>query len=224
VSNAGPQQAENVSFTVLFPDSWGSFANPAGCTVTFGPTRMTCALGSIAAGATKSVSFDVSWRDPGPSELTVTATAARPPDPNTANNTDTFTTTVSAPQADLAVDISANRTTAVAGEPGPLYTVSVSNAGPQQAENVSFTVLFPDSWGSFANPAGCTVTFGPTRMTCALGSIAAGATKSLSFDVSWRDPGPSELTVTTTATRPPDPNTANNTDTVTTTVSAPAHL
>jgi uncharacterized repeat protein (TIGR01451 family) len=222
VSNAGPQTAENVSFTVLFPDGWGSFAVPPGCTVDFGPTRLTCPLGSIPAGGSVSRSFDVSWRDPGPQQLTVTTTAARPPDPNTANNSASHVTTVVAPAADLSVQITANRDDAVAGEAGPLYTVQVSNAGPQTAENVSFTVLFPEGWGSFANPAGCTVTFGPTRLTCPLGSIPAGGSVSRSFDVSWRDPGPQELSVTTAAARPPDPNTANNSDSHVTTVVAPA--
>ena len=183
---------------------------------------MTCTVGSIPAGGTVSRSFDVSWRDPGPQELSVTASAARPADPDLSDNTDSHVTTVVAPAADLSVSISADRDTAVAGEAGPLYTVQVSNAGPQTAENVSFTVLFPDGWGSFAVPPGCTVTFGPTRMTCTLGSIPAGGTVSRSFDVSWRDPGPQELTVSTTAARPADPDLSNNTDSHVTTVVAPA--
>jgi hypothetical protein len=59
-------------------------------------------------------------------------------------------------------------------------------------------------------------------MTCTLGSIPSGGTVTRSFDVSWRDPGDQQLSVTTSATRPADPDPADNTDTHTTTVVAPA--
>ena len=38
----------------------------------------------------------------------MTATATRPADPDLTNNTDTHTTTVAAPAADLSVDLSAD--------------------------------------------------------------------------------------------------------------------
>jgi hypothetical protein len=55
---------------------------------------VTCTLGDIAAGATVRVTITVKPTKKGTIINTAQATAVSPPDPNTANNTDTEPTTV----------------------------------------------------------------------------------------------------------------------------------
>lgn len=103
------------------------------------------------------------------------------------------------------------------------YTVTVSNSGPGTAIGVTLTdplsadVVFVSATSSQGT---CARSGGGSRdglLTCALGSINAGASATVTIVVSPRVTG----TLTNTATvqaNTADPNTANNTATATTTV------
>jgi hypothetical protein len=64
------------------------------CTAKPAKRLVTCNLGSLAAGATVTVTISVKPTSKGTITNTAQAAAASPPDPNTANNADTETTTV----------------------------------------------------------------------------------------------------------------------------------
>ena len=103
------------------------------------------------------------------------------------------------------------------------YTVTVSNSGPGTAIGVTLTdplsadVVFVSATSSQGT---CARSGGGSRdglLTCALGTINAAASATVTIVVSPRAAG----TLTNTATvqaNTPDPNTANNTATATTTV------
>ena len=145
VTNHGPDTAQGAFVTFDVPA--GGVA--AGCTAVAGGRR--CELGDVAAGGSRTASITVRWSTEGAFEVTARAGSATA-DPNAGNDSDSESTTVGG--ADLSVSISADRDSAVAGEAGPLYTVAVSNAGPQTAEDVSFTVLVPGWVGVVRHSAG----------------------------------------------------------------------
>ena len=211
VTNHGPDAADGAFVTFDVPA--GGIAS--GCTAVLGGRR--CELGTIAPGASQTAGITISWSFAGTVEVTAHAGSATV-DPNAANDADVESTAVGV--ADLALALRDDPDPVVAQVESSLYTVDVRNAGPQTAEGVSVVFEIADGWGSFANPAGCSVVFSPTRMTCALGDIAPGATRSLSFDLSWRDAGDQTVKATATAARPGDPDLTNNTEVEHTTVVA----
>src|SRR5262249_3299702 len=101
--------------------------------------NFTAALGSIAAGASKSIT--VTYTVPAstsPGTRTNTATVSSGTyDPNLTNNTASDDTTVGI-SADLSISKSDGVTTVTAGD-GLVYTytITVHNSGPSDAQNVS---------------------------------------------------------------------------------------
>jgi uncharacterized repeat protein (TIGR01451 family) len=91
------------------------------------------------------------------------------------------------------------------------YALTVSNAGPSTATGVVVTITLPagmtviSTLGASCSVAGATV-------TCALGTLAPGATVSLTLVVGVAAGISGTLTpVATVTSTTPDPNTANNT-------------
>ncbi|MFD0275036.1 hypothetical protein ACFVHB_14210 [Kitasatospora sp. NPDC127111] len=135
-----------------------------------------------------------------------------------------FSLGLSTPLADLSVAISASP------EPVPngtnlTYTVTVHNAGPATAENVTFTDTLPanarfvsatPSTGSCTTPpAGST-----NSVTCNLGARAGGTDATTTIVVkAVATSGGSITTTAKVSSSTPDPNPDNNTATITTPVS-----
>ena len=143
------------------------------------------------------------------------------PDPNAANDSATETTTVEPKPAPAGAGLSVS----VSDDLDPAavlqdvhYTVAVTNAGPLAADAVSLVMDIDESWSAITRPSGCTQTLFPTtKVTCNLGSLAAGATVSKVLGVSWSDAGAQTVKATVTSSTA-DPNLADNTETETTTV------
>lgn len=129
----------------------------------------------------------------------------------------------------------ANLSIAKADEPDPVtagedirYTVTVNNAGPDDASNVVVTDTLPAGStfiGATETDWTCTFEVGgeeqPDTVTCTRASIAVDETAP-PIDIDVQAPstaGPAVNTATVSADQP-DPNTDNNTDTETTTVQA----
>jgi hypothetical protein len=84
-----------VSLVFDIDEAWNTISRPAGCTQsTFQTTKVTCSLGSLAAGASASKVLGVSWGVAGDRTVkaTVSSTTA---DPTAANNSETEHTSVS---------------------------------------------------------------------------------------------------------------------------------
>jgi uncharacterized repeat protein (TIGR01451 family) len=102
-----------------------------------------------------------------------------------------------------------------------VYTVKVTNDGPLAASGVTLTDNLPKNagFGSTTTTQGsCTVKPAKRLVTCSLGNVAAGATVTVTISVKPTSKGTITNTAQASATSPPDPNTANNKDTETTTV------
>src|SRR4051794_19016576 len=107
------------------------------------------------------------------------------------------------------------------------YTVTVSNNGPDGATNVTMVDTMPNSVDFIsATPSSGSCTQQARKVTCHLGSIAAGtpanvSTPTVSIQVRPTKPGSITNSATVTSAEN-DPAKANNTDTATTRVNAAA--
>ncbi|MEA2396574.1 MAG: hypothetical protein QOK25_130 [Thermoleophilaceae bacterium] len=118
-------------------------------------------------------------------------------------------------QADLAVTKSAP--TSVTLGNNLVYTLTVTNNGPQPAAGVTLTDALPLAAVSIA-PAGlCS----GTPLSCNIGDLAVGASRTITVTTKPSKTGKLTNTASVTGTYA-DPNPANNSATVTTTVKKPA--
>ncbi len=219
VSNGGPSTAFGVSVSDPLPAGTSfisATSTQGGCS---GLLTVTCGLGSVANGA--SVTITVLVRATQVGQLSNTATvSALTADPSLANNSATATTTVTG-AADLSVRLATSAASAKRNKPF-VYTATVTNGGPSSAV-AGFTdalpagtvfVLAQSSAGSCGPP---TALNGGT-LSCALGTLPAAATATVLITVI---PTGRKTTITDTATvnsTTADPNLANNTAQVSTQV------
>jgi uncharacterized repeat protein (TIGR01451 family) len=213
VTNAGPTDAVGAHVTDAFPAAltgvtWtcagtgGGVCTPSGSgsisesvTVPVGGTVIFTVTGTVSAAAV--------------GVLVNTATVTPPPgasDPSSANNTDSDTLT---PQADLAITEDWPGASVVAGT-NVVYTITVTNAGPSNAEGVVVSDATPAGLTFVSNAGDCVTAF-----PCALGTVAVAApprviTATFAVPLSYTTPDPvlNTASVTTTTT---DPVSANNT-------------
>ena len=128
--------------------------------------------------------------------------------------------TGTAPAADLAVSM--------ADQPDPVrvgktvnYLITIQNGGPATATNVVVTNTLSTSsnlgYGRISVPKGCSSDRSGTSVTCSLGSLLPGATRTLTMSYSYSVPCTITSTATASATQL-DPDMANNSVTATTSV------
>lgn len=227
----------NATFVSLAPPpGWTCYTPTAGQTGT-----ISCTITSLAVNGTATFAVVMNAPASAPAGTVLSATAnvaSATPDPNTGNNNATASVTVATSgQADLAV-------TAI-GSPNPVtpgnnitYTQSITNNGPTAitisgATTVTFTDAIPanTTLASFTAPPNWTCTntaVGSTgTVTCTLNSgqtLAVGAVVPFPLTVKVNLGTASGTTITNSpniGSSVSDPNTANNTATVTTLVASP---
>jgi uncharacterized repeat protein (TIGR01451 family) len=217
VSNAGPDTATDLSVATTLPVD--AAAEPASGCSTAGAV-VTCSLPDLPAGGSADRTLSVRHGSPGTKTVTSTVRSSVQ-DANAANDSATETTTVEAKPAPAGAGLSVS----VSDDADPAavlqevrYTVAVTNAGPLAADAVSLVMDIDESWSLIARPSGCTQTMFPTtKLTCSLGSLAAGETVSKVPGVSWGETGAQTVKATVTSSTA-DPDADDNTETETTTV------
>ena len=237
LANAGPNPASTVSLVDPLPASvtFTSLTTPAGwacVTPAVGSTgTIMCSIGTLAAGAAAgpfTVSGTVSATATGTLTNTATVTTASA-DPNPGNNSATASTDVLV--VPTSADVSVTKTAPPTVNQGAalVYTLSVSNAGPDAASTVSLVDTLPASvtFASLTAPAGwacATPAVGSTgTITCTIAALASGGTAgpfSISGVVSATATGTLTNTATV-ATASADPNPGNNSAQASTTVIGP---
>ena len=173
VVNDGPSDAPNVSVTDTLPAGAQFVSASAGCT---GTSTVLCDLGTIADGASSSVTITVTAIAEG--DLLNTATVASGiTDPDPADDSASVTVLVG-PTTDLSIVKTGPATVAAGGQ--LTYTLTARNDGPSAATGVVVTDQLPAGMtyvGSAASQGGCSVSGGD--VTCALGGLANGATATV---------------------------------------------
>lgn len=203
VTNNGPSTATGVTVADGLPGgvSYVS-ANPTqGACAAEGQT-VSCALGTLAPGA--SVQIQVVGRIApeleGRTVVNVAAVRGEQPDPNPDNDRSETPTRIGPPDAgnfDLAIDKRlADGARPVLGGTFS-YALTVTNAGPAKAEGVTVTDTVPASLKvRGASTAGGSCIVRGQLVRCALGTLAAGETRTIALRVTALAAG----TVTNTAT------------------------
>jgi uncharacterized repeat protein (TIGR01451 family) len=223
VSNHGPSVAAGPSVADTIPagTTFQSLTSPAGWTCakpavgTAGPASVTCTAASLAAGA--SATFALTLRStaatPDGSSLCNTASiSATTADPRSGNNTSQVCGTVRG-VADLSVAASA----ATSGKPGrgtATFTFVVTNLGPSDAANISFTAsssLFTGPAPTNTAPSGATCTASNQTVTCSWPGIASTGTGQVVISVPWRSAVGKICTTGSVTAGTSDPNAINNT-------------
>ncbi|HEY9285785.1 MAG TPA: SBBP repeat-containing protein, partial [Pyrinomonadaceae bacterium] len=210
VTNAGELPATGVRLTHT-PPAAAAFVSAAASQGACGGTGpVVCELGSLAGGASATVTVVVT----APAVRTLTATAAvaaNEAEVITANNTDSETTLVDF--ADLAASAAALRDPVPAG--GRLtYLFGVSNLAGANAPNVVLNVALPAgvTFVSCSSEGGVCGGAGDAR-TVTFASLAVGAARSALVTVEVNAGAADDTTLTASASVSsalPDPAAANN--------------
>ncbi|MED5016381.1 isopeptide-forming domain-containing fimbrial protein [Paenibacillus chibensis] len=203
VKNSG-----NIGAAVTFTDNIptgstfiaGSFT-VNGTAVPAGNPAAGVAIGTVAAGATSTVTFSITVNNlPSPSQLVNTASAAftfQPPDGRTISGSATSNTlTVPVTLPNVSVVKSSNVSDVAVGET-LTYTSVVTNSGTEGITNAVLTDTLPAGTAFVAG----SVTVGGTAVASAnpasgitLGSLLAGSSVSVAFNVTITSlPSPSQL-------------------------------
>lgn len=208
VRNLGPSRATNVVVTDTLPASVvyvSGTASQGSCAQA--AAVITCNLGSLASGASATITIRVRADSVGSLSNSASVTGTES-DPNAANNSSTITTTV-APSADLQVTMVDSADPVTAGT-NFTYTLTVTNRGPSNATGVTVTDTLPAGMtlaSSTASQGACS-TAGAT-VTCSLGAIAANASATMTLSVSVGNAGTVTNTASVSASEP-DPAATNN--------------
>jgi uncharacterized repeat protein (TIGR01451 family) len=224
VTNNGPNPATSVSLTDALPANTTFVSNTQNTGPAFSCTNpsvgsngtITCTNASLAPATTATFTIVVlvsSTAPLGPLSNTanVTTTSTDPTTPNTS----TASTTITAGNTDLSITKTPNQAPPY-GTGGTLtYTISVANAGPSSASNVTVTDVLPaGTTFTSATPSQGSCS-GTTTVTCNLGTLNAAGSATIALTLTLPStPGVVSNTASVT-TSSPESNTANNSSTST---------
>lgn len=184
ITNNGPDAATNVVLTnVLPPQTNFGTADPS-CTYSGVTNTVTCAVGTLASGASTSVMITLQPVPPGSSTANITnnpsIASTSISDPNPANNGGLNNTVVQTTQADLGVSVTTPQSIVRVGAAFPAdrvtYVVTAANNGPSNATNIVVTDVLPANLTfDAAQSAGFCTALGQT-VTCQVGTLGPGTT------------------------------------------------
>jgi uncharacterized repeat protein (TIGR01451 family) len=240
VTNFGPNSMLDVKVTDQYTSS-GTFTFPAmgitttkgSCTSTANPQvnagTVSCNLGRLAPNETATIHVDVTALTPQTVNDTATATS-QSADSDPSNN-QAQGSLVFIGAADLEIEKTANPNPVVAGT-NLTYTITVTNNGPSQANNVVASDLLPSTLSivsvSGSNGATCNSGIpGSVATTCTFGTIPNGGVRTMTIVALVNASVEAGSVITNNATVSSDTadnDNSNNLDTTSTTVIASADL
>jgi uncharacterized repeat protein (TIGR01451 family) len=227
VANAGP----NVGNSVVVTDNLPSAVTFVSCGATGGGVcggagnNVTISYTSLAVNASSTITIQATLNSGVADGLAVVNSAsvsgASPIDPDTSNNSASASFTVQN-KSDLFVTKKANLTSVKASS-NLVYTVTVKNLGPYRATAVVLNDPVPANTTFVSLNAGGASCSAPAlgtvgTITCNFGNMANGASATVTLTVKVNGSGnKTSITNTASASSPSfDPNTANNSASVTT--------
>ena len=222
VDNATPPLNSNVTFTVTVTNNGPSSATgvvvtdlvPAGLTLvsatpsagTYNPVTGVWNLGGLISGANATLTIVATVTTTATTTNTATKTGEVQPDPVTGN--DSASASVTGVSADIRVIKTANQTTPLVGQ-DVTYTLVAHNLGPSSAPGVQFHDALP-AGVTFVSYTATQGTYNSATGIWNVGTMANGATVTLTLVVNVASTGTIVNTVTTLPGGYFDPNLANN--------------
>ncbi|MFD0590920.1 DUF6923 family protein [Paenibacillus sp. GCM10027627] len=216
VSNAGPSDAENVTLSDAVPLQNVQYSTDGG--VTFNPWPGAISLGTLASGSSETVLLTGSVASSVTASVTNTATVtSTTPDPDITNNTSTTTVPVS-PSADVSIIKLADPNPVTPGQT-LTYTLSVTNAGPSDAQNITVVDAVPAQLSNVQVSIDGGVIYHPWPGSISIPSLASGVTIEVLIRGTVNLSASGTISNTAIAnSSTPDPNPTNNTSTIVTPV------
>jgi len=211
LSDQGPDAATNVQVTDLLPAGLTFVsATPSQGTYTSGSGMWT--VGTVSTGVSQTLIINALVASPSAKTNTAAISHADQFDPITANNTASATETPQ--QADLVVAKQVSNPTPNLGDQ-IVYTITVFNAGPNDATGVQVTDLLPAGVNFVsANPS--QGAYNSTTGFWDIGTIPTATPATLAVTVTVVSAAFGTNTATISGADQFDPNTGNNTDTAAT--------
>ena len=230
VSNQTPNVGDNVTFTIIALRTSGSITNvgvtdilPSGYTyvshtatgTTYTPSTGIWQVGNLnntTQSRTLTIVAKVKAPTGTPDEYRNVAaiTGLSEVDSSLLNNIDDAEVTPL--QADLAVNKTVVPATIRAGN-NVVFTVAVTNNGPNTAVGVTVNDLLPDGY-TYVSHTASTGTYNTGTGIWTVGNMANAATQTLTLTAKVKKDGSLLNTATATSSATYDPNLANNTDLV----------
>jgi uncharacterized repeat protein (TIGR01451 family) len=174
-------------------------ASPAICS---GAPNLVCTVGALPNQSAAVVVLNVTAKSAGAAPVIV-STVGNEFDPNGGNNTASASPLITG-AADLRIAVSGPPTTLSGSQ--AIYTIVVTNSGPDLANNVAVSVAASPGLTFNANSGACAGSF-----PCTINALSSGqsATINSAWDISPTATGSVQLTVNA-ASSMGDPNSSNN--------------
>lgn len=229
ITNLGPSDAQGVVLTEATPANTTLVsATGSSCGVLLG--TVTCNVGTVAVGSPVTITYTTKINAGVTRGTSITDTVnvtTTTTDPVSTNNTATSNTTVAlASDADIAITNSPSATSVSSGS-NITYTQTITNNGPTTSGIVTVNETVPANT-TYVSASGTGWTcLAPVNgvFTCtSTGTLASGASSSITFVVTANSGLAAGTVISDTATAPAaaiDPNSANNTATANTTIADP---
>ncbi len=218
IRNAGPLPADNTVLTDAVPSTLTNAQYSTDGGTTWSNWSGSYALGTVPVSATVTVLVRGQIGAAFAGTITNTASVlADNPDPDPSNNTSTATSTVGA-SADLSMVKTANAT-GVNPRDVLTYTLTVSNAGPSDAQNVTISDTVSSTLSGVQYSLNNGGTWSAWTGAYTVGTLAAGASRSLLIRGTVVDSATGSIINTAkVSSDTPDPDPDNNTSTTDTPV------
>ena len=210
VTNNGPSPAADVRVIDTLPAGL-TFVSSPDCTAA--GAVITCVSGALAAGSTRTLTVEarIGRAAAGTTVTNSSTVSSTTPDPALANNTDAAAIVV-AQEANLSIVKRAAAPTVRVFQ-DMTYTLTVANAGPNDATAVAVSDAVPAGFVFVSADPSCTFDAGTASVACAIGDLANGASTDVTITLRPQAPNAGQ-TVRNTATvtgDQPDPDLRDNT-------------
>lgn len=228
VNNSTPQVGSNVTFTIVAINNGplnatGVIVNdllPTGLTYvshtvsagSYTPGTGVWTIGALSSGASRTMTITATATSAAiPSRTNTAVVSASEPDSNTSNNS--ASATVNPLFADLSVVKTVNNSTQTVGQ-NVVFTILASNLGPANATGVVMNDLLPAGL-TYVSHTASSGTYNSGTGAWSIGSLATGASRTLTITATVTSAGLPQVTNTATITGNEfDPSLTNNTSVV----------
>lgn len=212
--NNGPLNATGVTVNDLLPSGL-TYVSHTTSVGTYTPGTGVWSIGTLASGASRTMTITATVTAAAiPSQTNTATVRANEPDSNTSNNT--ASATVTPLYANLGVVKTVNNATQTVGQ-NVVFTIVASNLGPNNATGVVMNDLLPAGL-TYVSHTASAGTYNPGTGVWTIGSLANGASRTLTITATVTSAGLPSVTNTATITgNEYDPSLLNNTSVVTVT-------